>query len=122
MDAGRQGLTLLPARIEAVPSPRAASFDVLRLCANEREAALVSIRMSKLSQAEIAKRIGVSKQAISKWLLEGVPGGRVRAFGNATGTTLLAQYHGLQKAMRDADGVPRECDRIDRIASLAMAA
>lgn len=113
---------MIPARIEGVPTPKPAPFDVLRMCGDERDAVLVSIRLSRLSQREIAQRVGVSPQALSKWVRLGVPGDRVRAFGNATGTTLLAQFHALHHAMREAAGQPRECDRIARIAALAEAA
>lgn len=126
MDAGLRRLTqvegLLPARLEAVPSPKPAPFDVLRLCSSERDAVLVSIRLSRLSQREIAARIGVTPQALSKWKQDGVPGDRTRAFCNATGTTLLAQYHALHNAMRESAGQSREADRIARIAALAEAA
>ncbi len=121
MDTSGQRLTgLLPVRIEAVPSPRNAPFEVLRLCSSERDAVLVSVRMSKLSQREIAARIGVSKQALSKWLREGVPGARVRAFCNATGTLLLQQYIAMHRAMREASGQRCENDRINEIAAIAI--
>lgn len=119
MDAGRQALTLLPNRIEGVASAKPANLDVVRLCRSERDAILVSIRVSKASQAELAARVGVSKQAMSKWLQTGVPGARVRAFCNATGTTLLAQYHALHKALRDSSGQQRECERIAQLAVMA---
>lgn len=120
MDAGL--VRLIPQRIEGLQSPKPASFDVLRLCANERDAALVSLRLSHLTQKELAARIGVSPQALSKWMREGVPGGRVRAFCNATGTRLLEQFHALHHAMREAAGAPRESERIARIAAIAEAA
>lgn len=116
MDTGLLRLTL------PVQSARQAPFDVLRLCGSERDAVLVSVRMSKLSQANIAKRMGVSKQALSKWLREGIPGARVTAFCNVTGTALLAQYIAMHRAYRDASGAPREADRIAQIAALAVAA
>jgi len=123
VDAGRPQLTgLLPARIEGIPTPKLAPFDVLRLCNSERDAVLVSIRMSKLSQKEIASRMGVSKQAISKWVREGIPGGRVRAFCNATGTQLVQQYIAMHRAMREASGIRCENDRINEIAAIAMGA
>lgn len=105
-----------------IQSARPAPFDVLRLCGSERDAVLVSIRMSRLSQATIAARMGVSKQALSKWLQSGIPGGRVTAFCNVTGTSLLAQFHAMQRAFREANGSPREVDRIGQIAALAEAA
>ena len=83
---------------------------------------LVSVRLSRLSQANIAARMGVTKQAFSKWLAVGIPPERVTAFCNVTGTNLLAQYHAMNRAFRDASGAPREADRIAQIAALAGAA
>lgn len=116
MDAGLLRLTL------PVQSARPAPFDVLRLCGSERDAVLVSVRLSRLSQATIAARMGVSEQAFSKWLTAGIPADRVTAFCNVTGTSLLAQYHAMNRAFRDASGAPRETDRIAQIAALAEAA
>ena len=71
---------------------------------------------------ELLARMGVSKQAISKWLKEGVPGRRVRAFCNATGSLLVSQYADLQRAMRYCSGRSRDADRIAEIASHSEAA
>ena len=117
MDTGLLRLTPLPVR-HAKP----AAFDVLRLCGSERDAALVSVRMSGLTQTVIAERVGVSKQAMSKFLADGFPASRVQAFCNVTGTALLAQYQSLHRAMRDSNGTPREADRIAQIAAMAGAA
>lgn len=108
--------TLIPQRIEAVRSPIPASDTTLRLCASERDAVLVSIQLSGLTLTEIGARIGVSKQAIHKWERAGVPSKRVRSFCNATGTLLLVQYIEMQRALRAAQGVVRERDRIAEIA------
>lgn len=122
MDGSGHKAMLLPRRIEPVPSARKASPDTLRLCASERDAVLVSLQLSNCTQDEIAARCGVSKQSISKWKREGVPGRRVRAFCNATGTNLLQQFIDLQRAIRIVSGQPRECDRIADIASHEAAA
>lgn len=114
--------SLFSQRIEGVRTARPASDDTLRLCASERDAVLVSIQLSGLTLAEIGARIGVSKQAIHKWERAGVPGNRVRAFCNATGTRLLEQYIELQRALRAAQGVVRERDRIAVIASYSQVA
>ena len=113
---------LFPQRIEGVRSPAPASDATLRMCATERDAVLVSIQLSGLTLTEIGARIGVSKQAIHKWERAGVPGSRVRAFCNATGTRLLEQYIELQRALRTAQGVVRERDRIAAIASYTQSA
>jgi hypothetical protein len=92
------------------------------MCNTERDAVLVSLQLSGCTLETIGARIGVSKQAISKWGREGVPGRRVRAFCNATGTTLLKQFIDLQRAMRHISGTPREIDRIAEIAKHSEAA
>lgn len=115
-------MTLLPNRIEAVQSAKSAGDDVLRLCASERDAFLVSVQLSGLSYEEIGKRVGVSKQGVHKWREQGVPHKRTRAFCNATGTMLVIQYRELQKAIRVAQNRVREADRIAAIAALQVAA
>lgn len=114
--------TLLPHRIEAIQSARLASDDVLRLCASERDAFLVSIQLSGLTYEEIGLRVGVSKQAVHKWREQGVPHKRTRAFCNATGTLLVIQFREMQKAIRAASNRTREADRIASIAALQEAA
>lgn len=115
--------TLFPRRIEAVPVAKAAADSVLRMCASERDAFLVSVQLSGLSYGEIAARMGgVSRQAVHKWRDLGVPHKRTRAFCNATGTLLVVQFRELQKAIRIAQGRPREVDRIAQIAALQVAA
>jgi hypothetical protein len=113
--------TLFPQRIEGIRSPAPASDATLRMCATERDAVLVSIQLSGLTLGELGARIGVTKQAIHKWERAGVPSHRVRAFCNATGTRLLEQYIELQRALRAAQGVVRERDRIAAIASHSQA-
>ena len=115
-------MTLLPKRIEAVASAKAAGDDVIRLCASERDAFLVSVQLSGLTYGELAARIGgVSKQAVHKWREQGVPHKRTRAFCNATGTLLVIQYRELQRAIRIAQHRVREADRIAVIAQEAAA-
>lgn len=114
--------TLLPNRIEAVRSPIPASGDVLRLCASERDAFLVSVQISGLTYEELGKRVGVSKQGVHKWREQGVPQKRTRAFCNATGTLLVIQYRDLQRAIRTVQNRTREADRIAAIAAIQVAA
>lgn len=115
-------MTLLLNRIEAVPSAKPANDDVLRLCASERDAFLVSVQLSGLTYEEIGKRVGVSKQGVHKWREQGVPHKRTRAFCNATGTLLVVQFRELQKAIRTAQSRVREADRIAQIAAMQVAA
>lgn len=122
MDRIGQRLTLLPRRLETIGTPRHADPETLRLCSTERDAVLVSIRLSGCTLQLLADRIGVSKQSVSHWSRVGVPSRRVRAFCNATGTTLLQQFIDLQRALRIVSGHPRECDRIADIASHEAAA
>lgn len=114
---GRQGL--FPQRIEGIRSPSLAPPETLRLCRSERDAVLASITLSGLTYDEIGARIGVTKQAVNKWTRKGIPGGRVTAFCNATGTRLLEQYIGLQNALRAAEGRIRERDYIAQIVRAA---
>lgn len=107
--------TLLPNRIEGVASPRNADERTLRLCLSEQDAVIASIRLSGLSLGELAARIGVSKQAVSKWRETGVPQKRLAAFQNATGTRLVQQYLDMERAFRIARGQARESDRIAAI-------
>lgn len=107
--------TLLPSRIEGVASPRNADERTLRLCMSEQDAVVASIRLSGLTLDEIGARIGVSKQAVAKWQKAGVPRKRFVAFQNATGTLLIQQYADMEQAMRIAQGIVRERDRIAAI-------
>lgn len=111
----------LPARIEGVRSPAMADDKILRLCDSERDAFLASVTLSGLTYQALAARIGVSKQAVNKWSRCGVPGNRVRAFCNATGTQLLDQYLRVERAKRAIYGQLREADRIAQIVDQAAA-
>jgi hypothetical protein len=106
---------LLPQRIEGIASPRLADERTLRLCMSEQDAVVASIRLSGLTLDEIAARIGVTKQAVSKWQGTGVPAKRLAAFQNATGVRLVQQYLDMERAFRIARGLVREQDRIDAI-------
>lgn len=111
---------LLPRRTELVRGAQPVSADTLRLCATERDAFLVSKTLSRLTYAEIAARIGVRQQAVSKWLDKGVPSVRVTAFCNATGTTLLRDFLARERAYKAIQGQQREADRIAHIASYSQ--
>jgi len=116
------GQAFLPRRIEGVRSPIPADSRTLRLCDTERDAFLASVQLSHLTYEELAVRIGVTKQAVNKWKDRGIPGNRVTAFCNATGTLLMRQYLDLQRALRESEGREREADRIAHIASFTRAA
>lgn len=107
--------TLFQQRIEGIPTPRNADERTLRLCESEMDAVVASIRLSGLTLEEIGARIGVSKQAVGKWQRHGVPTKRVTAFQNATGTRLVTQYDEMQRAIRIAQGIVRERDRMASI-------
>ena len=109
--------SLLPARIEGIPTPRAADEHTLRMCFNEQDAIRASIALSRLTYREIAARMGCSKS-----LLNAVAKGerqltakRTRAFCNATGTLLMMQYREMERALHMACGRVRERDRIASI-------
>jgi len=109
--------TLLPARIEGVPTPRDADEKTLRRCFSEADAVVGSITLSGLTYREIAARMGVSKSlvnAIAKGERQ-LTGKRTTAFCNATGTNLVRQYRRLEKALAEARGITRERDRIAAI-------
>lgn len=108
---------LLPARIEAVASPRAAADETLRLCRSHTDAIAASVQLSGLTYREIAARMGVSKSIVNAWARGGreIPARRVRAFCNATGTLLVQQYQAFERALREATGRQRERDRIAEI-------
>jgi hypothetical protein len=114
--------SLFQQRIEGIRSPRPADPKTVRLCFSEADAVKGSILISGLTLAEIGARIGVSKQAVGKWITNGVPEFRTTAFQNATGTLLLTQYRAMEQAEREAAGVVRESDRIARLASYSKAA
>lgn len=105
-------------------SPQQATAQTLRLCETEEDAISVSIVLSGVSQAEIARRMGVSPAFVT--LLKN--GGRVLTskmlprFCAATGSDLVRQYRTLQSAFRIAQGTPRYSDRIAAIASYTQAA
>ena len=105
-------------------SPRDASDKTLRLCDSEHDAIAVSIALSAVSQAEIARRIGVSEQLVSAWKSgeRVLTAKHVGRFCCATGSNLLRQYRALQSALRMTQGRPRECDRIAAIASYSQVA
>ena len=107
--------TLLPSRTEGIRTPRNADTQTLRMCMSEQDAVIASIRLSTYTLEEIGKRMGVSKQSVSKWQKHGLPWKRTQAFCNATGTNLVKQYRDFERAMREASGLQRERDRIANI-------
>jgi plasmid maintenance system antidote protein VapI len=107
-----------------LPQPKDAAEKTLRLCDSEQDAIAVSIAISGLHQAEIARRMGIAKSYLT--MLK--TGERVlttrmaSAFCSATGSNLVRQYRTLQSAFRIAQGRARECDRIAAIASYSQVA
>jgi transcriptional regulator with XRE-family HTH domain len=99
--------------------PSDAAEKTLRLCDTEHEAIAVSIVLSALPQAEIARRVGVSEQLVSAWKSgeRVLTSKHVGLFCAATGTNLLRQYRQLQSLLRQAAGQGRTSDRIAAIAS-----
>jgi DNA-binding CsgD family transcriptional regulator len=112
---------LFPPRIEGIRRPQAAAADTLRLCATERDAFLASMTISGKTYEQVGDCIGVSKQAVEKWK-RGIPGGRVTAFCNATGTTLLRDFLDRERAYKAIQGRQREAERIAHIASYSIGA
>lgn len=110
--------------LAGMPAPKDANDKTLRLCDSEQDAIAVSIRLSRCSQAEIARRMGVAKSYLT--MLK--RGERVltcemaAALCSATGCNLVRQYRALQSARRIVQGTVREVDRIAAIASYSQQA
>lgn len=111
--------TLLPTRIEGVPTPRPADEHTLRMCFSEQDAIAASIALSGLTYRELAARMGVSKSLVNAMAKGERPlsARRTSAFCHATGTTLIQQYRDMERALREAAGRQRERDRIAAIAA-----
>lgn len=113
----------------SLPKPRDASEKTLRGCDSEQEAVAVAIVLSRVSQAEIARRMGVAKSLVTmlksgeRLFGDTVAGDRLlAAFCAATGSNVVKQYRTLQAAYRDALGRARAIDRIRAIARYSEAA
>lgn len=110
--------------LSSLPPPRDADERTLRRCDTEQDAIAVSLVLSRVSQAEIARRMGVSKGYLTM-LKAGdrtLTSQMAQALCNATGSNLVRQYRTLQSAYRIAQGRAREADRIAAIASYSQVA
>ena len=108
--------------LQGLRAPVNASDKTLRMCDTEQDAIAVSIALSALPQAEIARRIGVSEQLVSAWKSgeRVMTAKHVAPFCAATGSNLIRQYRTLQTLVRAASGTPRASARIAAIASYSM--
>lgn len=109
--------SLIPRRLEAVPSPKLADEKTLRMCFSEQDAINASIALSGLTYREIAARMGKSKSlvnAMAKGERE-LARKNTNAFCHATGTLLVVQYREMVKAMDAAMGRVKERDRMASI-------
>jgi hypothetical protein len=106
------------------PSPKQASAQTLRLCDTEEDAISVSIVLSGVSQAEIARRMGVSPAFVTllKTGERTLTSKMLPKFCAATGSDLVRQFRTLQSLLRQATGAPRASDRIATIASYTQQA
>lgn len=110
--------------LASMPEPRDADAKTVRLCDSEQDAISVAIALSGLSQAEIARRMGVAKSYLTM-LKTGerlLTSKMAAALCDATGSNVVRQYRTLRAAERIAQGVMREVDRIAAIASYSMRA
>ena len=110
--------------LSSLPAPRDAADKTLRLCDTEEDAIAVAISLSSLSQAEIARRMGIAKSYLTM-LKRGervLTSEMLAAFCCATGSNLVRQYRALQTARRMVEGRMREADRIAAIASYSREA
>ena len=108
--------------LSALPAPRDADDRTLRRCDTEQDAIAVSIALARVSQAEIARRMGIARGYLTM-LKKGervLTSEMAAAFCSATGCNLVRQYRTLQTAYRIAQGRAREADRIAAIASYSM--
>lgn len=113
----------------SLSAPRDASEKTLRGCDSEQDTIAVAIVLSRISQAEIARRMGVAKSLVTmlksgeRQFGESLAGKRLlAAFCAATGSNVVTQYRVLQTAYRDALGRARATDRIHAIARHSEAA
>lgn len=102
-----------------VPQPRDAAEKTLRMCDSEQDAIAVSIQLSRISQAEIARRMGISRSYLTmlKTGERTMTTDLLGRFCVVTGSNLVRQYRELQLALRLARGHVRQHDRIAEIAS-----
>lgn len=102
--------------------PRQANAQTLRMCETEQDAISVSIVLSEVSQAEIARRMGVSAAFVTllKTGERTLTSKMAAKFCSATGSDLVRQFRTLQSLLRQATGTPRAHDRIAAIASYSM--
>jgi len=109
--------------LAALPQPRDAAEKTVRLCDTEEDAIAVSITLSGVSQAEIARRMGVAKGFVTmlKTGERNLTSDMLAAFCCATGSNCVRQYRALKSAMRMMQGAVREADRIAQIASYSKA-
>src|SRR5690606_20800483 len=108
--------------LSTLPPPRDADERTLRRCDSEQDAIAVAIALSRVSQAEIARRLGIAKGYLTM-LKKGErvqTSERASALCCATGSNVVRQYRTLQSALRIAQGRARESDRIAAIASYSM--
>lgn len=104
--------------LAGLPAPRDASEKTLRLCESEQDAIAVAIRLSRCTQAEIARRMGISRGYLTM-LKTGervLTSDMAARFAIATGSRLVRQYRDLHMALRIARGAERHADRIASIA------
>lgn len=86
----------LAARIAAAHAGEAAWLDRFSAALDRRRASGELLRVLEvwgLSKAEAARMLHVSRQAVGKWAVDGVPPDRVEALGDlAAATDLLVRY------------------------------
>jgi plasmid maintenance system antidote protein VapI len=105
-----------------LPPPRDASEKTVRRCDSEQDAIAVALCLSRLSQAEVARRMGISRSYLTM-LKTGERVMTTALLGRlcvVTGSNVVRQYRALQSALRIASGHARQADRIAEIASHTM--
>lgn len=110
--------------LSLVPMPVDASEKTVRLCDTELDAIAVSLVLSHLPQAEIARRMNVSRSYLTmlKTGERRMSAKLLPIFCTATGSNLVRQYRAMHSAIRAAQGRARATDRIESIASFSRRA
>lgn len=103
--------------LAAMKPPQDVPRRILGAIESEEQAVALSIRLSRQSQARLAKRLGISPAYLSA-IKSGeriVPAWFVRPFCYATGCNALRQFRDLQTALRMVDNT-RQRDVLGELA------
>lgn len=108
--------------LSAMQAPRFADEKTVRLCDSESDAIATALLLSRVSQAEIARRMGISAPYLTllKKGERAMTSKLLARFSIATGSMVVQQYRDMQAGIRIATGQVRASDRIAHIASYTL--